>query len=230
MTSFVRIALAGAGSFAKMEIRAGDDIADVADRACAEFSHWGANAGQIALYLVDAVGDDLPPPSAVDSARHLDQIGWSLTRAGVSSGAWLVARKIADGGATKRVTRARFFFRFSNSDTLAYPSTEQMPMGACTPLSADLICCLPTPLAMWLSRHSKRRIIGSLLLFCVWETLSSLLLQEWKTWGFPALGLLLTSLGFWMDDSRSTATWVATSLVACSILGWTAVKVGGGVL
>ena len=100
MTSFVRIALAGAGSFAKMEIRAGDDIADVVERACAKFSHWGANAGQIALYLVDAVGDDLPPPSAVDSARHLDQIGWSLMRAGVSSGAWLVARKIADGGAS----------------------------------------------------------------------------------------------------------------------------------
>ena len=100
MAFFVRIALAGAGSFAKMEIRAGDDIADVADRACAKFSHWGANAGQIALYLVDAVGDDLPPPSAVDFACHLDQSGWSLSRAGISSGAWVVARKIADGGAT----------------------------------------------------------------------------------------------------------------------------------
>jgi hypothetical protein len=112
MTSFVRIELAGAGSFAEMEIRAGDDIADVANRACAEFSHWGANAGQIALYLVDAVGDDLPPPSAVDSARHLDQIGWSLTRAGVSSGAWLVARKIADGGATSASRRTVFFLAF----------------------------------------------------------------------------------------------------------------------
>jgi hypothetical protein len=28
----------------------------------------------------------------VDSARHLDQIGWSLEDAGISSGAWLVAR------------------------------------------------------------------------------------------------------------------------------------------
>jgi len=34
----------------------------------------------------------------VDSARHLDQIGWSLEDAGISSGAWLVARKIVDGG------------------------------------------------------------------------------------------------------------------------------------
>jgi len=100
MASFVRIALAGAGTFAKMEIRAGDDISDLAKRACTEFSHWGVNAGQISLHLVAAGGDDMPPPSAVDSARHLDQIGWSLTRAGISSGAWLVARKIADGGAS----------------------------------------------------------------------------------------------------------------------------------
>ena len=34
----------------------------------------------------------MPTPSAVDSARHLDQIGWSLSRAGISSGAWLLAR------------------------------------------------------------------------------------------------------------------------------------------
>jgi hypothetical protein len=109
MTSVVRIALAGVGSFAEVNIVEGDTVTRLAKRACAEFSHWGANAGQIALYLVDAVGDDLPPPSAVDSARHLDQIGWSLTRAGVSSGAWLVARKIADGGATS-ASRAHGFF------------------------------------------------------------------------------------------------------------------------
>jgi len=35
MASFVRIVLAGAGSFAKMEIRAGDDISDLVERACA---------------------------------------------------------------------------------------------------------------------------------------------------------------------------------------------------
>ena len=45
MASFVRIVLAGAGSFAKVEIRAGDDISDLAERACAKFSHWGVNAG-----------------------------------------------------------------------------------------------------------------------------------------------------------------------------------------
>ena len=92
MASFVRIKVAGAGSFAKLETRADDDVSDLAQRACAKFPHWGVNAGQISLHLVAAGGDDLPPPSAVDSARHLDQVGWSLARAGVSSGAWLVAR------------------------------------------------------------------------------------------------------------------------------------------
>ena len=99
MTSFVRIALAGAGSFAEVNIVEGDTISRLAERACVKFSHWGVNAGQISLYLVAAGGDDLPTPSEVDSARHIDQIGWSLMRAGISSGAWLVARKIADGGA-----------------------------------------------------------------------------------------------------------------------------------
>ena len=157
-------------------------------------------------------------------------VRWSLSRAEISSGAWLVARKIADGGAS----RSRFARAYAPSCTQllsltytdlphSHPSTEQM--GFCAPLSADLICCLPTPLAIWLTRHSERRIIGSLLLFCAWETVSSLLPQEWKTWGFPVLGgLLLTSLGFWMDDRSMTATWVVTSLVACSILGWMAVN------
>ena len=100
MASFVRIALSGAGSFAEVNIVEGDTISRLAERACVKFSHWGVNAGQISLYLVAAGGDDLPTLSAVDSARHLDQIGWSLTRAGISSGAWLVARKIVDGGAS----------------------------------------------------------------------------------------------------------------------------------
>ena len=99
MTSFVRIALAGAGSFAEVNIVEGDTISRLAERACVKFPSWNADSAQLSLYLVAAGGDDMPPPSAVDSARHLDQIGWSLTRAGISSGAWLVARKIADGGA-----------------------------------------------------------------------------------------------------------------------------------
>ena len=99
MTSIVRIALVGVGSFAEVNIVEGDTISRLAKRACSEFPHWGT-ADKLSLYLVAAGGDDRPNRSAIESARHLDQIGWSLSRAGVSSGAWLVARKIVDGGAS----------------------------------------------------------------------------------------------------------------------------------
>jgi hypothetical protein len=78
-----------------MEIRAGDDISDLVERACAKFSHWGVNAGQISLYLVAAGGDEEPAEeeiSAVLSSGGRLGVGWSLSRAGISSGAWLVAR------------------------------------------------------------------------------------------------------------------------------------------
>ena len=96
MTSYVRIALAGMGSFAVLDIVEGDTIGHLSERACVKFPSWKADSAQLSLYLVAAEGDDTPPPSAVDSARHLDQIGWSLARAKIASGAWLVARKIAD--------------------------------------------------------------------------------------------------------------------------------------
>ena len=103
MTSFVFITLAGAGSFAKLETHSGDDVSDLAERACVKFSHWGVNAGQIFLYLVAAGGDEEPVEEAISavlsSGRRLG-VGWSLTRAEISSGAWLVARKIVDGGAS----------------------------------------------------------------------------------------------------------------------------------
>ena len=103
MASFVRIALAGAGSFAKMEIRAGDDISDLAKRACTEFPSWKADSAQLSLYLVAAGGDEEPADeaiSAVLSSGGRLGVGWSLSRAEISSGAWLVARKIVDGGAS----------------------------------------------------------------------------------------------------------------------------------
>ena len=97
MVSVVRIAMPGAGNFAEVSIVEGDTVSRLTERACAKFSHWGANASQIDLYLAAAGGDDKPTPSAVDSARHLDETGWSLERAGVFSGAWLAARKNATG-------------------------------------------------------------------------------------------------------------------------------------
>ena len=101
MTSFVRIALAGAGSFAEVNIVEGDTISRLAKRVCAEFPHWGT-ADKLSLYLVAAGGDEEPVEeaiSAVLSSGGRLGVGWPLSRAGISSGAWLVARKIADGGA-----------------------------------------------------------------------------------------------------------------------------------
>jgi hypothetical protein len=108
MASFVRIALAGAGSFAKMEIRAGDDISDLVERACVKFPHWGT-ADKLSLYLVAAGGKDEPTEeaiSAVLSSGGRLGVGWSIEDAGISSGTWLVARKIADGGAFCLALRA----------------------------------------------------------------------------------------------------------------------------
>ena len=103
MTSFVRIALAGgAGSFAEVNIVEGDTISRLVERACAKFPHWGT-ADKLFLYLVAAGGDEEPADeaiSAVLSSGGRLGVGWSLEDAGIVSGAWLVAHRIADGGAS----------------------------------------------------------------------------------------------------------------------------------
>ena len=104
MASFVRIALADAGSFAIMGIVEGDTIGHLAERACIKFPSWKADSAQISLYLVAAGGDEEPAEeviSAVLSSGGRLGVGWSLSRAGISSGAWLVARKIVDCGASR---------------------------------------------------------------------------------------------------------------------------------
>ena len=103
MASFVRIALADAGSFAIMGIVEGDTIGHLAERACIKFPSWKADSAQISLYLVAAGGDEEPAEeviSAVLSSGGRLGVGWSLTRAGISTGAWLVARKNFYGGAS----------------------------------------------------------------------------------------------------------------------------------
>ena len=91
MASFVHIALDDSGSFAVLHFFEGDTIGHLADRACVKFPHWGT-ADNLSLYLVAKEGDATPTPSAVASAHHLKNTGWSLLRAEVLSGAWLVAR------------------------------------------------------------------------------------------------------------------------------------------
>ena len=98
----------------------------------------------------------------------------------------------------------------------------------CTPLSAELFLFLPTPLAMWFLRHSKRHVIGSLMLFGLWETVSSWVPQEWKMAGFPLFTLLmLMSLGLYLDDSGWTEVWVGACFVIGSPLVWAAWKAAG---
>ena len=78
-----------------MEIRASDDVSDLVKRACAEFPHWGT-ADRLSLYLVAAGGDEEPTQEAVSAVLSSGGrlgVGWSLERAGIPSGAWLVARK-----------------------------------------------------------------------------------------------------------------------------------------
>lgn len=117
--SFVRIKLATGGSFAKLETRPGDDVSDLADRACAKFSHWGASPGMLHLYLVAEGGDEEPPDAAAQSGGTRLGAGWSLTRAGVASGAWLVARaapSVARPAPTPAPAPKKFFLVVSGED------------------------------------------------------------------------------------------------------------------
>ena len=102
MAPFVRIKLDGVGFFAEVSIAEGDTVSRLADRACTKFSHWGVNAGQIALYLVAAGGSKEPSGEAISAVLSSGErlgVGLSLEEAGIPSGAWLVARKAAGGGA-----------------------------------------------------------------------------------------------------------------------------------
>ena len=80
--------------YAKLAMRAGDAVTDLAERACAKFPRWGADAGQVRLYLVPHSLDADEPPSADEEARaaELTRPHWTLGRAGIVSGSWLLAR------------------------------------------------------------------------------------------------------------------------------------------
>ena len=83
-------------AFAKIELRAGDNVARLLGRACKEFPRWGVDAGQVHLFLAAAGGTDRPLPAAIaaaaaDSAGLLSE-EWSLARAGIAPGCWLLAR------------------------------------------------------------------------------------------------------------------------------------------
>ena len=82
--------------FGKVSLSGCADVADVAKRACEEYPHWGVNAGQVALFLAADGGEDAPSPESIvalvaDRTKRLGE-AWSLERARIGPGSWLLAR------------------------------------------------------------------------------------------------------------------------------------------
>ena len=89
------------GSWAKVELREGDIVADLADRACAKFPNWGVNASQVSLYLVEWTGEDVPSAEAERIALDGESLQptWSLTRARIVSNSCILVRKSSGAAA-----------------------------------------------------------------------------------------------------------------------------------
>ena len=82
--------------FAVIELRAGDNVGLLVERACEKFPRWGVDAGQVSLFRAAAGDADRPSPAtivavAADSAGRLSE-EWPLSRAGIVKGCWLLAR------------------------------------------------------------------------------------------------------------------------------------------
>jgi hypothetical protein len=95
--------------FAKVPIFHGDVISDLAVRAMDKFS-WPVGADKIKLFLVKLGGEDEPTDeeeAAALAQQHLG-VGWSLSRARIASGAWVVAQMMlgAPAAAPGESTRA----------------------------------------------------------------------------------------------------------------------------
>ena len=79
--------------FAPVEIFVGDAVGHLAKRASLERG-WGVDAAYVDLFLVKPDGDDEPIAAEEEAALTQPrlQVGWLLSRARISSGAWVVAR------------------------------------------------------------------------------------------------------------------------------------------
>ena len=88
-------------SWAEVELLEGDTVARLADRACAKFRSWDADASQVSLYLVERTGEDVPSPAAESAA--LDgkplQPTWSLAHARIVPSSCILVRKTAGAAA-----------------------------------------------------------------------------------------------------------------------------------
>ena len=84
------------GRFAELEAVSSDSVARLAGRACTKFSHWGVAADQVELFLAAEEGEDAPSPESIeallaDPSKRLGE-AWSLERARIRPGSWLLAR------------------------------------------------------------------------------------------------------------------------------------------
>ena len=79
--------------FAEVDIFEADNVARLAERASLKLD-WHTTAAYVDLFLVKPGGDD--EPTAAEEGAALAQprlqVGWLLSRALISSGAWVVAR------------------------------------------------------------------------------------------------------------------------------------------
>ena len=94
MSTFVKLVApdgSALSSWAKVEVHAGDDVADLADRACTKFRSWNVDASQIACSLVTRSCEDKPSADEEAAALGLEPT-WSLTRAGVVPNSFLLVR------------------------------------------------------------------------------------------------------------------------------------------
>ena len=115
------------GPFAELEVFSSDSVARLAKRACTEFPLWRVDASQVELYLAAAGGDDEPSTDSIKDALSGTRLqsGWSLARAGIAAGSWLLVRvPAAAGGGTFDIQTA--FAQFK-TDLLAEIAAGRTP-------------------------------------------------------------------------------------------------------
>jgi hypothetical protein len=154
MKSFIRIKLVDTGCFAKMETCEGDDVADLVSRAVVRFPSWKmVDSSQLSLYLVAAGGDEEPSEKDISTMMLSGDrlgVGHSLLRAGIESGAWLVAAPQPAATSSSTPSKKSFILLVNSEDEY----------GEVVPKSLDVTLTTQGELEKLAKRHGG----GSLVL------------------------------------------------------------------